>query len=86
MIDSIVNSTGLDVSGVRGQWEAYLSKEVKNPIPGVDSGYVIIGADKRGTIFALYEHSEQFGEKLVSSPSLRPLLPFFLPYVTGNDN
>ncbi|EKM75377.1 hypothetical protein AGABI1DRAFT_132277 [Agaricus bisporus var. burnettii JB137-S8] len=61
LIDSIVNSTGLDVSGVRGQWEAYLSREVKNPIPGVDSGYVIVGADKRGTIFALYEHSEQFG-------------------------
>jgi hypothetical protein len=79
LIDSIVNSTGLDVSGVRGQWEAYLSMEVKNPIPGVDSGYVIIGADKRGTIFALYEHSEQFGAKLISSLSLQPLLLFLLP-------
>lgn len=73
LIDSIVNSTGLDVSGVRGQWEAYLSREVKNPIPGVDSGYVIVGADKRGTIFALYEHSEQFGEKTI-------------PLVSGNGN
>lgn len=62
LIDSIVNSTGLDVSGVRGQWEAFVSKEVKNPVPGVDRGYVIVGADKRGTIYALYEHSEQFGE------------------------
>jgi hypothetical protein len=78
LIDSIVNSTGLDVSGVRGQWEAYLSREVKNPIPGVDSGYVIVGADKRGTIFALYEHSEQFGEKLISFPSFHLPLPFFL--------
>ncbi|KXN92531.1 hypothetical protein AN958_05386 [Leucoagaricus sp. SymC.cos] len=61
LIDSIVNSTSLDVSGVRGQWEAYVSKEVQNPVPGVDRGYVIVGADKRGTIYALYEHSEQFG-------------------------
>ncbi|KAF9450530.1 glycoside hydrolase family 115 protein [Macrolepiota fuliginosa MF-IS2] len=61
LIDSIVNSTGLDVSGVRGQWEAFVSKEVQNPVPGVDRGYVIVGADKRGTIYALYEHSEQFG-------------------------
>lgn len=65
LIESIVNSTGLDVSGVRGQWEAFVSKEVKNPVPGVDRGYVIAGADKRGTIYALYEHSEQFGGYLV---------------------
>jgi hypothetical protein len=64
LIDSIINSTGLDVSGVRGQWEAFLSKEVQNPVPGVNRGYVIVGADKRGTIYALYEHSEQFGESL----------------------
>lgn len=62
LIDSIVNSTGLDVSSINGQWEAFLSKEVNNPVPGVEKGYVIIGADKRGTIFALYEHSEQFGK------------------------
>lgn len=61
LIDSIVNSTGLDVSGVRGAWEAFVSKEVQNPVPSVERGYVIVGADKRGTIYALYEHSEQFG-------------------------
>ena len=62
LIDSIVNSTGLDVSGVRGAWEAFVSKVVQNPVPSVERGYVIVGADKRGTIYALYEHSEQFGE------------------------
>ncbi|KAJ3557630.1 hypothetical protein NM688_g1372 [Phlebia brevispora] len=38
-----------------------MAKEVKNPLPGIQSAYVIIGADKRGTIFAMYDHSEQFG-------------------------
>ena len=38
-----------------------MAKEVKDPFPGVSSAYVVIGADKRGTIFALYDHSEQFG-------------------------
>lgn len=61
LIDDIVNRTKLDVSGVRGNWEAFVSKQVKNPLPGIDSAYVIIGADKRGTIYALYDHSEQFG-------------------------
>lgn len=61
LIDQVVNNTKLDVSSVQGQWEAFLAKEVSNPLPGIKSAYVIIGADKRGTIFALYDHSEQFG-------------------------
>ncbi|KAJ2936125.1 hypothetical protein H1R20_g971, partial [Candolleomyces eurysporus] len=61
LIDQIVNTTGLDVSSIQGQWEAFLSRRVENPLPGVSSAYVIIGADKRGTIYALYDHSEQFG-------------------------
>lgn len=62
LIDQVVNRTKLDVSSIDGQWEAFIAKQVDNPLPGVDSAYVIIGADKRGTIFALYDHSEQFGE------------------------
>ncbi len=61
LIDEVVNRTKLDVSSIQGKWEAFMAKEVKNPLPGVSSAYVVIGADKRGTIFALYDHSEQFG-------------------------
>ncbi|KAI0056837.1 hypothetical protein BV25DRAFT_1831820 [Artomyces pyxidatus] len=61
LIDQVVNNTNLDVSAIDGKWEAFLTKVVSNPLPGVSKAYVIIGADKRGTIFALYDHSEQFG-------------------------
>ncbi|KAJ8507506.1 hypothetical protein ONZ45_g10131 [Pleurotus djamor] len=61
LISQIVNSTNLDVSSIEGQWEAFMSRVVENPVRGVDRAYVIIGADKRGTIFGLYDHSEQFG-------------------------
>ena len=61
LIDEIVNRTQLDVSSIEGKWEAFMAKEVAAPLPGVESAYVVIGADKRGTIYALYEHSEQFG-------------------------
>lgn len=61
LIEQVINTTQLDVSSIQGKWEAFMSREVKNPLPGIDSAYVIIGADKRGTIFALYDHSEQFG-------------------------
>ncbi|KAI0758973.1 hypothetical protein C8Q74DRAFT_277496 [Fomes fomentarius] len=61
LIEAVVNNTNLDVSGIRGQWEAFVTKKVENPLPGIKDAYVIVGADKRGTIYALYEHSEQFG-------------------------
>ena len=61
LLDTVVNNTQLDVSGVQGQWEAYVSRVVKNPLPGVQSAYVLVGSDKRGSIYALYDHSEQFG-------------------------
>ncbi|KAI9058756.1 glycoside hydrolase family 115 protein [Trametes sanguinea] len=61
LIDEVVNRTKLDVSSIEGKWEAFLTKEVSNPLPGIHSAYVMIGSDKRGTIYALYDHSEQFG-------------------------
>ena len=62
LIQQVINSTGLDVSAIQGNWESFMSRVVYNPLPGIESAYVIIGADKRGTIFSLYDHSEQFGE------------------------
>lgn len=63
LIDQVVANAKLDVSAVQGKWEAFMAKEISNPLPGIQSAYVIIGADKRGTIFGMYDHSEQFGER-----------------------
>ncbi|KAJ6625989.1 hypothetical protein B0H10DRAFT_2430075 [Mycena sp. CBHHK59/15] len=61
LIDQIVNTSKVDVSSIENQWEAFMTKVIANPLPGVEKAYVMIGADKRGTIFAMYDHSEQFG-------------------------
>ncbi|MCJ1442072.1 MAG: hypothetical protein MMC23_002564 [Stictis urceolatum] len=61
IIDSLVSAGKLDVSKVKGQWEAYISQIVSNPMPGVSSALVIAGADKRGSIYGLYDISEQIG-------------------------
>ncbi|KAF4586297.1 hypothetical protein EYR38_010572 [Pleurotus pulmonarius] len=61
LINQIVNNTNLDVSSIDGKWEAFMTRVVANPLPGVDRAYVMIGADKRGTIYAIYDHSEQIG-------------------------
>ena len=61
LIDAVVNHTQMDVSSISGQWESFMTREVDNPLPGVSKAYVIIGADKRGTIYAMYDLSEQIG-------------------------
>ncbi|WP_206860185.1 glycosyl hydrolase 115 family protein [Lysobacter changpingensis] len=60
-IDRIVAARKLDTTGVAGTWEGYLLQVVERPEPGIDRALVVAGADKRGTIFGLYELSRRLG-------------------------
>ncbi|KAF2755146.1 hypothetical protein EJ05DRAFT_503454 [Pseudovirgaria hyperparasitica] len=60
-IDSMIESGMVNVSKIQGQWEAFVSTIVPSPMPGVHEALVIAGADRRGTIFGLYDVSEQIG-------------------------
>ncbi|MBO9708561.1 MAG: glycosyl hydrolase 115 family protein [Caulobacter sp.] len=60
-IDALVASGKLDVTGVQGQWEAFVQQVVESPRPGVARALVIAGADKRGTIFGAYDLIERAG-------------------------
>jgi hypothetical protein len=61
LIDGLAKSGMLDVSPIRGKWEGYIVRTVRNPMPGVQRALVIAGSDKRGTIYGIYEVSEQIG-------------------------
>ncbi len=61
IIDRLVREKKIDVSNVAGQWEATLIQIIANPLPGVERALVIAGSDKRGTIYGVYELSEQMG-------------------------
>jgi hypothetical protein len=61
LIDELVRKHKLDVSGIAGQWESAVTTIVDRPLPGVRRALVIAGADKRGTIYAIYDLSEQIG-------------------------
>ncbi len=54
MIDYLVDSKQLDASGLKGLWEGFLIRKVGNDL-------VIVGSDMRGTIYGIYELSEQIG-------------------------
>jgi Glycosyl hydrolase family 115/Gylcosyl hydrolase family 115 C-terminal domain len=60
-IDRLVSQGSLDVSAIRGAWEAHLMQVVSKPFPGVDQALVIVGSDKRGTIYGIYDLSQQIG-------------------------
>ncbi len=61
LIDGLVKSGKIKVSGIAGKWESFIIAVVNRPLPGVGRALVIAGSDKRGTIYGLYEISEQIG-------------------------
>ena len=60
-IDALVQAGKLDVATIRGRWESFLIQVVPEPWPGVERALVIAGSDKRGTIYGIYDLSEQIG-------------------------
>ncbi|KAF2002039.1 glycoside hydrolase family 115 protein [Amniculicola lignicola CBS 123094] len=60
-IDALIKSGKLDVSKIEGKWEAFVTAVVKNPTNGTAEALVIAGSDRRGTIYGLYDISEQIG-------------------------
>jgi Glycosyl hydrolase family 115/Gylcosyl hydrolase family 115 C-terminal domain len=61
LIDDLIRRHKLDVTGVAGKWESAVTTIVDQPMPGIRQALVIAGSDKRGTIFGVYDLSEQIG-------------------------
>ncbi|ALJ01085.1 glycosyl hydrolase [Rufibacter tibetensis] len=61
LIDQLVKSKKLDVKDLTGKWETFVVQTVKRPMKGVDEALVIVGSDKRGTIYGIYDVSQQIG-------------------------
>ncbi len=60
-IDALVAAGKVDASAISGVWEAYLQVVVDDPEPGIARALIIAGADKRGTIYGLYDLAERAG-------------------------
>lgn len=46
---------------LQNKWEAYQIQVVNKPLPGIDQVLVIMGSDRRGTAFGVFELSQQMG-------------------------
>lgn len=60
-IEAMARSGRIDLSQVRGKWETFLIANVSRPLPGIDQALVIIGSDRRGTSFGVFELSRAIG-------------------------
>ena len=54
LIDQLIREKKIDVTGVAGKWESFV-------IQATPGALVIAGSDKRGTIYGIYDVSEQIG-------------------------
>jgi len=61
LVDRLIARGKIDAAKVKGRWESYLIQVVNAPLPGIARALVVAGSDKRGTIFGIYELSEQVG-------------------------
>ena len=61
VIDQLIRKHKIDVTAIRGKWEATLTQVVDHPLPGIARGLVIVGSDRRGTIYGIYDLSEDIG-------------------------
>jgi hypothetical protein len=62
LIDRLVAAGKIDVAALQGKWESSFTEVVPNPLPGVDAALVICGSDKRGSIYGIYDLSEESGQ------------------------
>lgn len=60
-IRQLIKSKKLDKKELQGKNEKFVITTVANPFDGVDKALVIAGSDRRGTIYGIYELSEQMG-------------------------
>src|SRR6266481_4092975 len=61
IIDDLIRARKIDVSQISGKWETFLIQVVPQPWAGIQNALIIAGSDKRGTIYGIYDLSEQIG-------------------------
>lgn len=60
-VDALIKQKKIDGKSLMGKNEKFIIQNISNPFPGVSEAIVIAGSDKRGTIYGIYEMSQQIG-------------------------
>jgi hypothetical protein len=61
LIDQLIKTNKINVDDVEGRWENSLIVVVDQPFDGVEKALVIVGSDKRGTMYGIFDVSRKMG-------------------------
>ena len=61
IINQLIKDGSIDTTDLENRWESYLMQVIRKPLEGVDEALVIVGSDKRGTIYGMFHISEMMG-------------------------
>jgi hypothetical protein len=61
IIQGLVKRKKLNVADIEGKWECFKLQTLAAPYEGIDNALVIVGSDKRGTAYGVFELSKQLG-------------------------
>lgn len=61
LIEQLIANKKLDISKIHNQWDAFQVAVIHKPFADVERALVIVGANKRGTMYGIYSLSEQIG-------------------------
>lgn len=61
LINKLIKEGKIDTLGITGKWETYSLQVIDRPYKNITSALIIIGSDRRGTAYGVYELSKQIG-------------------------
>ena len=61
LIKQLVNAGKLNTDSLNGAWERFIIKTIDNPMAGVKKALVIVGSDRRGAAYGVFELSKAIG-------------------------
>ncbi|KJD34713.1 hypothetical protein PK35_02850 [Tamlana nanhaiensis] len=61
LVKKLIESNKINTKPLENKWEQYSYITVKKPLPNVDEALVIVGSDRRGTAYGVFELSKQIG-------------------------
>lgn len=61
LLQQLITQKKLDVSRIKDKWENYQVQVIANPFRGIEKALVIVGSDRRGTAYGVFELSKQIG-------------------------
>lgn len=61
LIDRLIKAKKINIAALSGKWEQFLIIPVRRPMKDVANALVIVGSDKRGTMYGMFHLSEKMG-------------------------